>query len=143
MSKEYVQALDDLFGLVVFQKSLTKEQYARVQEYNDIIEQALHRLEAIDNADPSEAMECLQQLAEMADKCWVSCDVHKWKTTIKQALLKSQEQEKVLKIIIDKEVNLGMLKICKTVEQYNAGCKIFGRNELTEEEFELLKRYFE
>lgn len=53
-----------------------------------------------------------------------------------------QEQEKVLKILFEKEVNLGMLKTCKTVEQYNAGCRIFGRNELTQEEFELLKRYF-
>ena len=30
MSKEYTQALDDLFGLVAFQKSLTKEQFESI-----------------------------------------------------------------------------------------------------------------
>lgn len=59
----------------------------------DVIEQALLELKSIKEANPSEALKCLEQLAEMADKCWVSCDVYKWKNTIKQALLKAQEQE--------------------------------------------------
>ncbi len=63
-------------------------------EMYSTIKQALQRLESIDNANPSEALEDLEQLAEMADKCWVSCDVHKWKNTIKQALIKAQENEK-------------------------------------------------
>ncbi len=45
MNKEYMQALYDLFALVAFQKSLTREQYARLQKYNDTIEQALERLD--------------------------------------------------------------------------------------------------
>jgi len=45
MNKEYMQALYDLFALVAFQKSLTSEQYARLQKYNDTIELALERLD--------------------------------------------------------------------------------------------------
>ena len=47
----------------------------------------------VDNTSLSEALEDLEQLAEMADNCWVSCDVHKWKNTIKQALFKAQKNE--------------------------------------------------
>ena len=49
MSKEYTQALDDLFGLVAFQKSLTKEQFERLQKYDDIIEKAFHKLKQYDD----------------------------------------------------------------------------------------------
>lgn len=38
MSKEYIQAADDLFGLVAF-----KESFERAQKYFDIIEEALQR----------------------------------------------------------------------------------------------------
>lgn len=64
------------------------------QKYAIILRQSLQRLDFIDNSKPSEALEDLEQLAEMADKCWVSCDVHKWKNTIKNYILKAQEQEK-------------------------------------------------
>lgn len=67
--------------------------YDSIDEDLAIIETALKRLEAIDNAIPSEALEDLKQLTEMADKCWVSCDVHKWKNTIKQTLMKVQGLE--------------------------------------------------
>lgn len=49
--------------------------------------------EAIDNTNSSEVLEDLEQLVEMADNCWVSCDVYKWKNTIKQYILKAQEQD--------------------------------------------------
>ena len=104
------------------------------------IEKALQRLEAIDNANPSEALEELEQdiknrviLAE--DKQLKLCAV------IKQALLKAQEQEKVLEIIKEKYVEFYILLKSKNVEHYNSNTK-FGK-ELTEEEFDLLKRYFE
>jgi len=72
--------------------------------------------ESIDNTNPSEALENLEQLVEMADKCWVSCDVHKWKNTIKQDLLKAQEQEKKLKEIKKK---LKEIKADLTIELHN------------------------
>lgn len=67
MSKEYTQALDDLFGLVTFQKSLTKEQFRRAQKHFEILESALQRLEAIDNANPSEALKCLEEIKSYFD----------------------------------------------------------------------------
>lgn len=86
MSKEYIQALDDLFGLVAFQKSLTKDQFTRAQKYFDIIEQALQRLEAIDNANPSGALECLEKITDT-----FGCDMAYYHSNsidiIKQALL--------------------------------------------------------
>lgn len=57
MSKEYIQALDDLFGLVAFKGILEK-----AQKYFDVIEPALERLEAIDNAEPSEATESFKRI---------------------------------------------------------------------------------
>lgn len=104
MSKEYIQALDDLFGLVAFQGSFEK-----AQKYFDIIEQALNRLEAIDNANPSEAFMKLNTLLDRANhdeilsrKSIEFCE--KWiKETqeaydiIKQALLKTQEPKQYLK----------------------------------------------
>lgn len=151
MTKEYLEALDDLFGLVAFQKSLTKEQYARVQEYSDIIEQALQRLEAIDNSNPSEAMECLDKMYDTHILKNVDC-YH----TIKNYIFKSQEQEKVLKIIKEKEVDIHLLKACITcyrdsLNAYNSEIKKLYSNHkdyqnkplsfylLTQEEFDLLK----
>ena len=50
-----------------------------------------------------------------------------------------EKELKAFEIVKEKEVNLGMLETCKTLKEYNAGCRIFGRNQLTEEEFMLLK----
>ena len=123
------------------------------EEYK-ILKQALQHLEFIDNANPSEALEYLEKVKShfrvidqdilMKEKkfeyIWLKpydeyCD------TIKQALLKAQEQEKVLSIIKEKNVDIFFIKFCKAVEKYNLEiCKnssfAYG---LTEEEFELLK----
>ena len=62
----------------------------------DVIEQALNRLESIDNANPSEALETVDKILGYFGKAQVEtmtlskCNV----LTIKQALLKAQEQEK-------------------------------------------------
>ena len=153
MNKEYMQALYDLFGLVAFQKSLTKEQYARLQKYNDIIEQALERLESIDNSNPSEALECLEKL-ESKSQIMQGCyelniskkeelenneEVDKYTNTIKQALLKAQENEKMLEIMKDKWVNVAVLIHSKTVEEYNNNA--YTPYNLTQDEFDLLKRW--
>lgn len=66
------------------------------KECCDVIEQALQRLEAIDNAKPSEALECWQ---------WINATIPQWVREkdkehpnvlepIKQYILKAQEQEK-------------------------------------------------
>jgi hypothetical protein len=73
-----------------------------VDEALEIVEQAITELKTIKEANPSEAMECSLKLYKMVDsagngkgfslnKAW---EYHK---TIKQALLKAQEQEKLKK----------------------------------------------
>ena len=67
-------------------------------QYYAILKQALERLEAIDNANPSEALESLEEIRDFRygkEKLLV-CQTQMY-TTIKQALLKAQEPKKYLK----------------------------------------------
>ena len=73
--------------------------------YNDyeIILQALQRLEAIDNAEPNEAMECLESLRKSANTFCQhmpeQCELNKkYADTIKQALLKAQYDKDIFVI---------------------------------------------
>lgn len=91
MSKEYTQALDDLFGLAAFQKSLTKEQFERAQKYFDIIEEALQRLEVIDNADSSEALEKLDNMYFLCTPQHYYDKLDNYYNSIKNYILKTQE----------------------------------------------------
>lgn len=108
-----------------------------------IVHQGLQRLEAIDNANPSEALEDLKELHELAygneETSW-KIDEIRMSSHIKQALIKAQEQEKVLKILKEKCVDIYLLKSISTLEEYNKNIGLRGI-ELTEEEFDLLKRY--
>ena len=91
---------------------------------------------AIDNTNPNEALECLAKIKDT-----FGCDMVYYHSnsidTIKQALIKAQEQEKVLKIIFEKGIDIGWLRQCKTVEEYNYHCEA---KHLTQEEFDTLKR---
>lgn len=103
-------------------------------DYCKYIAKELDRLEQIDNANPSEALECLEKLELL------TCDFEWYKdniNTIKQALIKSQEQEKVLKIIKKKNVMIYALKVSKTVDDYND--LVSTDEQLTQEEFDLIK----
>ena len=155
MSKEYLKALG-------FIKSLLKDDWVDSvwKPYYETIKQALQRLETIDNAKPSEALECLEYISKeeivVRDRNSIYMnpnDNNKGAFThlttvgvnfkgalehIKQALIKSQEQEKALKIMFEKYVDLNLLDCDDEVGQYN---RHFGKGrQLTEEEFELLKR---
>jgi hypothetical protein len=59
--------------------------------------------------------------------------------TIKNYILKAQEQEKVLKIMKDKWVNVAVLIHSKTSEEYNNNAHT--SYNLTQEDFELLMRW--
>ena len=115
------------------------------QDY-EIIKETLQRLETIDNSNPSEALEQVkffksqdfydeigQHYGFIDERCKV----------IEEALIKAQEQKQVLEIIKEKDVDIYILKNCKTVDEYNSSVvHIVGETrELTQEEFELLKRY--
>ena len=112
-----------------------------------IIEQALQRLEAIENSNPSEALECWNYIKAIIPE-WARKKDEKHPDIlepIKQDLLKAQEQEKVLDVIKNKQVNVRRAIILR--ENYQDYIENYGRpfahceQLLTEEEFELLKRY--
>ena len=67
----------------------------------DVVEQALKRLESIDNANPSEALECLEKVSDYLNNVYdykeIIEEVRKDIATIKQALTKAQEPKKYLK----------------------------------------------
>ena len=146
--------------------------YCSVDLPNELrtIEQALERLEAIDNANPSEALEelemlhdCSTAMQELPSSNWIEyaeteaeldLKLHFAYLDIKQSLIKSQEQEKVLEIIKEYQVDIWLLKQCDyenyirirkeamvSIGQIVNEDGIILENEITQEEFDLLKRY--
>lgn len=95
MSKEYLEALKRI------RQETCPATYMADFDKNeccDVIERALQRLESIDNANPSEALECLEEIRDFRygkDKLLV-CQTEMYHT-IKQALLKAQEPKRYLK----------------------------------------------
>ena len=61
--------------------------------------------------------------------------------TIKSYIIIAEERKKVLDIIWEKNVDIKYFKKCKTVEKYNNYCDDTYKKFLTQEEFDLLKRY--
>ena len=111
----------------------------------DIIEEALQRLEAIDNTTTSEALKAFEDFKDISLEGFVliTPDLQRL-NTIKQALLKSQEQKNVLEIIMKRQVNIALLVTVKDVEEYNFYIPYEEFEKyLTQEEFDLLKRYCE
>lgn len=67
-----------------------------------------------------EALEDLIETIRMFGENQIGLDKFEERyTIIKQALLKAQEQEKVLEIIFKKNVDMYSLRRCETVEEYN------------------------
>lgn len=98
MSKEYLEAwnfIKDQMSNFTFSHLVTE-----MAKNADIVDNALHRLESIDNANPSEALEVIeniidnycrsQDVRESDRKEYIDVNLN----VIKQALLKAQEQEK-------------------------------------------------
>ena len=96
MSKEYIEAFKNLKQELYY----SPNQIPDIDKWHETIEQALERLEAIDNAEPSEALECLELIGG-AYLLWgaetVADGFKEEISTIKQALLKAQEPKKYLK----------------------------------------------
>ena len=104
--------------------------------------QALQRLESIDNANPSEALECLMYLKAEFRNYPSAYEA------IKQALLKAQEQEKKLKaleIIKKKRVPVPVIFEFDTYRDYLEWAYSYVARQylLKEEEFVSLKEMFE
>ena len=138
MSKELdpIEALDKLLD------GYSKGMVGR--SYYDIVREALQRLEAIDNANPSEALECLEVLEQdIKDRIILDEDRQlKLCAVIKQALLKAEKEHKAFEIIKEKECDMRWFKYCikvnSEVETYNNGLPEY-YEKLTQEEFDLLK----
>ena len=118
-----------------------------------------NRLEQIDNANPSEALECLEKHKNMLienNGDFIAFECLKVYQVCKQALLKQQEQEKVTEIIKEYQVDMWLLKQCDyenyirirkkamvSVGQVINENGIILESEITEEEFDLVKRWVE
>lgn len=111
MSKEYLEALEKLDhtlclnnneGYLKFCVSdIDCQSVGEMVRCLNKVESALHRLESIDNANPSEALECLDLLAKQIEldedtDYWEIRNAHK---TVENALLKAQKEHKDLEII--------------------------------------------
>lgn len=91
-------------------RAYTNSMYPYYEDF-DLVLKALNRLEAIDNANPSESIKCLDQFINEMTRCLENPKqyaknydkeiFYKYKytfeTTIKQALLKAQEPKQYLK----------------------------------------------
>ena len=159
MKKEYLEALEEIIDKFADQiMRANKEELTAINKTNAIeylyrtpqvrlLQQALFELKAIKEAKPSEALKDLKELHELA------YDIDVWKIEdivqslhIKQALLKSQEQEKVLEIILKKNVEILDVRIYCDYGQYCRVCANTGLRKdwwLTKEEFDFLKEYVE
>ena len=123
------------------------------------------RLESVDNANPSEALKDLQVIENNIIYTLRDCDINdevcqnlqyaKTKILpIEHALFKAQEQEKenaelkkVLSIIKEKDVNIWYLTVSTKVKNYKDYNSFLmndkNKRQLTQEEFDLLKRWLE
>lgn len=115
------------------EKEFIKKTYEYLHKYNvDLesrreLEKALQRLEAIDNANPSEAMKCLHTIAFNTEFI-AGMNFGNELTTIEQALLEAQDLEKenakyknTLKNIKEKGLynsNLNFVAICDSYNVY-------------------------
>lgn len=89
----------------------------------------------------------LHELAYGSDKTSWKIDDIRMSLHIKQALLKAQEQEKVLGIIKELISKYCKVELIDGGTYYQIKIKVMGSDytfgmSITEEEFELLKRYF-
>lgn len=120
----------------------------QINEALDTIKQALKRLEAIDNSNPSKALKGLKHIKKyyVPEPC--TATTYNYLEIIEQSLLKTQEQEKVLEIVFEKRIDLESFYATFIENDYDYNYYeemygTYGKYKLTEEEFNLLKRYFE
>lgn len=118
-----------------------------VDECLEVIEQSLQRLEAIENAEPSKALETLKNML-IGNGCNDSINdyVDNLILPIKQALINKSKKELVSDIITNKLINyrkfysdfiVSNISYDKYVEYWtNYGCE-----QLTEQEFNFLKEH--
>jgi hypothetical protein len=126
-------------------KNLFDSNCENSHEDYDLIYHALRELKSIKEANPSEALRKLDTIRHLEigfDKNGKPITLNNTNglNIIEQALLKAQEQKKALEIIKEKGIDVGFLKTCKDVKEYNYYCFDEETNKtLTTEEFNLIK----
>ncbi len=152
MNKEF-EALEEIFKIIYnLDCGTTFEQDKKLNECRDVLNQALTELQAIKEAKPSEALEKLEEIknyfpyVDLGNGQEYVCQ--KEFNTITKALIKAQEQEKVLEIIKGKNVDINYLRFeAVDVKQYNDYIQQLNKVStishwcLTQEEFDILKRW--
>ena len=93
MSKEYIEALEKMSCATLEEDLSVRDIYEN--EY-DIVKNAIQRLEAIDNSNPSEALECWENMQGRI-ACYISTIEY---TTIKQALLKAEKEHNSVTLLM-------------------------------------------
>ena len=151
MNKELLENLLIEFDEMGYEPTILCDTEREIEIFRRRLKQVLDYLKAIDNSNPSEALECIESLRQECKSTYFDENGKQWWTTdknkdyrcntIKQAFLKAQKQEKVLEIIKVKDVDMYSLRRCETVEEYNIHFAIDEYQELTQEEFDTLKRY--
>ena len=143
------------------EKTFIKKTYEYLQKYAISRKEQLalqRRLESIDNSSPNEALEDLEKMVNLAYQVddefeLLDDDFGLYYDKVKKYISKAQEQEKVLSIIKEKRVDGQLIRIADNVEWYNKEyiyrheIEYLNRDEvltyqISQEEFDLLKRYF-
>lgn len=143
MSNEYLETLSK--NIRYKKEYVGNDTYRLYIKKNDIefLEKEIQRLEQIGNVNPSEALKGLKHIKKYYVPQPCSAKTYDYLEIIEQALLKAQEQEKVLSIIKEKNVDIKLLKLSTTWLDYYTRVKhkTGYDTELIEEEFDLLKRW--
>lgn len=155
MSKEYLEAFN---RIALHTEYDNNSAYDCLKFENDckLVEQALQRLDQIENSNPSEALEDFKIIKFKTINAGYDYGYKVW-DKIEQALIKAQEQEKVLEIIKEKGYDDYLLEEFDIFEAYKKNMDKFYANQLVidwndkkqlvelriynEEEFDLLKRW--
>ena len=142
MSKEYLEA----FSRITLHTDFDNDGSYNCLQFEDdckLVENALQEFDDIKNAKPSEAMKIINKMLYGIEEfefvnleMVLTRDLEK----VKQALLKAQEQEKVLNIIKEKNVDLDEIRANATVKGYNSNIPYY-RQSLIDEEFRLVKEW--
>lgn len=103
------------------------------KEFLGVVEQAIKEYEAIKNTEPTKAMECLESMYARLPQWDLSRNIDQY-NTIKQALLKSQEQEKENELL--KEIIKSLFDRGCPLHQYTD--KDFGLTIEVDNEFSIM-----
>ena len=94
MSKEYLESLEK-----IKQEFNCDPEYYGLGGAFEILESALYRLESIDNAEPSEALKCLEKVYSRLPQWDLSRNVDQC-NIIKQALIKAEKEHNSVNLLM-------------------------------------------